>query len=238
VDCDEFKHRLMTDPTDADPEFRAHAGRCADCAREAEQALAFEEQLRRALSAEAGTAPIQRPRGGHGRWMLLGLLPLAAALLWWALHLRPIDGVGQTLGALAIEHVQAEQHLLDTASVEPVSVGAADLLLKNLGLGRSLVFSSAPTLRHVGRCRIGPRDGAHLVMDGERGPVTALVMPSAGLAYPNGASATARRDRFDALILPDGEDAVVLIGEHGEPLGRTASALGLMPPPSRVPLRP
>jgi len=52
VDCNDFKRRLMTDPMDRDPEFRAHARGCTECAAEADRALVFEAELRRALAAE------------------------------------------------------------------------------------------------------------------------------------------------------------------------------------------
>ncbi|MBK1629738.1 hypothetical protein CKO31_03080 [Thiohalocapsa halophila] len=237
MDCDEFKRRLLTDPMDTDPEFRGHARDCPPCAAEAKRALAFEAELRRALAAETGT-PLPHERGARRRWLLLGLLPLLAAAVWWALQLAPTafgDAEGQQLGRLAVAHVTSEPDLLDTSGRGPVPLPQARLLLHNLGVDGPPHLAAGPTLRYAGPCRIGEQRGAHLVMDGDRGPVTALVLP----ATPRAGSARVRVDGFDALLLPRGDGAVALVGAPGEPLGALASRLGLRQRPQDAPpLRP
>jgi hypothetical protein len=236
MDCDEFKRRLLTDPMDADPAFRGHARRCAPCAAEAERALAFEAALRRALAAESGAQPPVRGSSVR-RWLLPGLLPLLAGLAWWGLHLAPNPlgaTAGQALGRMAIEHVQAESALLDTAGRAPVPARQVRLLLHNLGVEDPPRMDAGIRMRHAGRCRVGARDGVHLVMDGKRGPVTALLMPQA----PSSEPATLHWHGLDALLLPLGHGAVALVGEPDEPLRALAERLGLVPRARRAPLRP
>ncbi len=238
MDCDAFKRRLMTDPMDTDPEFRGHAQHCPSCAAEAKRALAFETQLRAALAAEMGK-PLPAPGGGrrHRRWLLLGLLPLLAAVIWWALRIAPDPAAGwagQALARLAIEHVQSEPDLLDTSGRLAVPVRHASLLLHNLGVDAPAGLATAQTLRYAGRCRIGEVGGVHLVMDGRRGPVTALVVPMA----PGATSTQFRLGGLVALILPRGAGAVALVGERGEPLRVLAKQLGLRPRADAEPPRP
>ncbi len=238
MDCDEFRRRLLTDPMDSDPELRGHARRCPPCAAEAKQALAFEVALRRELAAAAG-----RPEGdattvhGRRRWLLLGLLPLLVALVWWVSQVAPTSFAGrarESLGHMAIAHVQAEPDLLDTAGQPAVPARIATLLLDTLGVDEPPLLDAGPTLRHVGRCRMAKQDGAHLVMDGRRGPVAALVIP----ASPRARLARVRAGGFEALLLPRGAGAVALVGHQGEPLGALAVRLGLDPRASGMPLWP
>jgi hypothetical protein len=231
MDCDEFKRRLLTDPMDADPAFRGHARHCPPCAAEAERALDFEAALRCVLAEEAdrpGAAPVPAHRGR--RWLLLGSLPLSAAVVWWMLHLAtplPGDSAGRALGRLAIAHVQAEPGLLDTAGNDPVSMGQLARLLHDLGADDLPRMTAGPILRHASRCRLGQADGAHLVMDGAVGPVTALVMPAAPATEPT----SLHQDGLIALLLPHGPGAIALVGDTAEPLGDLARRLGLTPPP-------
>lgn len=240
MDCEEFKRRLLTDPMDPDPAFRGHARDCRPCAAEAERALAFEAELRRALAAETGE-PLPESSGAlrHGwRWLLLlGLLPLLAALVWWGLHLAPVPAGmarARALAGLAVEHVHSEPDLLDTAGRGAVPVPAARLVLENLGVEPMPRLGAGPTLRYAGRCRMGDGDGAHLVMDGERGAVTALVMPVVASTVPT----LVRRDGLRALLLPHGRGAVALVGQPGEPLRPLAARLDLVEVADPAPLRP
>jgi hypothetical protein len=239
MDCQEFKRRLLTDPMDTDPEFRGHPRECPPCAAEAERALAFEAELRRALAAESGgplpddgdAAPRRR------RWLLLGLVPLLAALAWWVLQVAPNpfgDAAGRALGRMAVAHVASEPDLLDTAGRGAVPLREARLLLRNLGVDAPPRLAAGPTLRYAGPCQIGEQRGAHLVMDGKRGPVTALVLP----ATPQAGFARVHAGAFDALLMPRGDGAVALVGERGEPLGAAAARLGLVPDDQAMPSRP
>jgi hypothetical protein len=238
MDCEEFKRRLLTDPMDPDPAFRGHARDCPPCAVEAEQALAFEAELRRALAAEAGEPLPEESGARHGRrWLLLGLLPLLAALVWWGLHLAPVPtgkATARALAGLAVEHVRSEPDLLDTAGRAAVPVPAARLVLENLGVEKMPRLGAGPTIRYAGRCRMGDADGAHLVMDGDRGAVTALVMPVVASTFPM----SVRRDGLRALLLPHGRGAVALVGQPGERLRPLAERLDLVKVADPAPLRP
>ncbi|WP_295884506.1 DUF3379 family protein [uncultured Thiohalocapsa sp.] len=239
MDCEEFKRRLLTDPMDPDPAFRDHARECPPCATEAGRALAFEAELRRALAAETGEPLPEASGARHGRrWLLLvGLLPLLAALVWWGLHLAPVPtgmATARALAGLAVEHVRSEPDLLDTAARAAVPVPAARLVLGNLGVETMPRLGAGPTLRYAGRCRMGEADGAHLVMDGERGAVTVLVMPIVASTVPM----LVRRDGLRALLLPHGHGAVALVGQPGEPLRPLAERLDLVEAADPAPLRP
>lgn len=223
MNCEEFQKRLLIDPMDVDPVFRAHAGVCADCAREAERALAFEARLSRALMETAGTGDDRTASHRRGARLLVGLAPLLAALIWWSAGSGIGPGAERRLAGLVITHVAAEPELLGNGAVPPAGLSAALLLLRTLGVEGALRLDGRTLLRHAGRCRIGRGDGAHLVIEGERGPVTLLVMPKRTLS--------ARRQlhggRFDTLLVPTSDAAVALVGESGEPLAAVADRLVL-----------
>lgn len=230
MDCDSYRRRLLIDPRDPDPDLRAHAQRCRDCAREAKQARAFEKRLRRALADEVAGAPPRQPRArGGGRRLvpipLLLVALLAAGGTWLALRSGRADDAGEVLAA-ALGHVRDEIAMIDgprtgltSARARPAAV---DLLLRDLDLGGRLdVAADAGRLRYAGRCRIGRRDGLHLILEGRSGPVTALLLPKRRLAGPQQAAS----ERFDILLVPAGDAALALFGESGEPLEEIAREL-------------
>jgi len=229
MDCETFRRRLLIDPADPDPRLRAHAETCPACAREVRRATAFEAQLRRALADE--TAP-QGNAAAHRRPRqllpaLLGLLGLLGVGIWWLMP-GPGSGGTEALAATAVAHVRDEIELLEAlgsgltrAQSRPESVA---LLLEGLGVPQRLRIDGglAERLRHAGRCVIGTRYGLHLVLQGQRGPVTVLLLPGREIAAQH--STTSKR--FDILLAPAGDATLALLGEHGEPLQELAQRLG------------
>jgi hypothetical protein len=227
VNCDDFRHRLLIDPLSPDPAMRAHRDACKACAAEAQRAAELEAQLRIALADEvdAGHLAVQRaPRPVATRILLgLGFGLLLIAIGWWAVQSQPRDDAATPqLAELAVAHVRAEIGLLDGPRAQNVSGAEAKRLLQSLGAGEDVgSMAEMPRLRYAGRCTIAASNGAHLVLDGERGPVTALFMPERRIAAPS----RLEDDRFEALLVPTAHGALALIGEAREPLADMAERI-------------
>ena len=233
MDCESVRRRLLTDPRDPDPALLAHTRVCRACAREARETRAFERRLLRALADETAAAPDRAPGNArlHRPLVLLALLvlPLLAAGGWWLAIQSGRDSDAGDVLAAGLGHVREEIAMIDgtraglsSARARPATV---DLLLRGLDLqGRIRLDGDWDRLRYAGRCRVGDRDSLHLILEGRRGPVTALLLPGRRLAGPR--EAVSRR--FDVLLVPAGDAALALFGEHGEPLQDLARRL--MPP--------
>lgn len=183
--CDEFRQRLMIDPLDTDPLFRGHVSVCPDCAAEADRALAFEVRLRAVLAQDANPR-VQGDANGHGSSerivRVLLLVPLLAGFFWWWATTGTWFAPRGYQAEISIEHVTNEPSLLRDQGGPPVSTTSVLLLLRNLGLGQAISLHPSTRVRHAGRCWIRRVLGAHLVFEGARGPVTALLMPPASSA--------------------------------------------------------
>ncbi|MGB5833189.1 MAG: DUF3379 family protein, partial [Thiohalocapsa sp.] len=127
------------------------------------------------------------------------------------------------LTEIAVEHVRNEPWLLQEEDGPPLSTAAVLLLLQSLGAGHAISLNRNTPVRYAGRCLIRRSMGAHLVMDGQRGPVTALVMPQGEVD----SSGFAQGRQYDTLIMPAPDAGVALVGLPGEPLEALAAQLGL-----------
>lgn len=69
-------------------------------------------------------------------------------------------------------------------------------------------------VRYAENCSIGRTRGAHLVLAGQRGPVTVLVLPD----RPVPARQTLHAAGFDGMIIPAARGSVTIVGMPGEAL--------------------
>ncbi len=211
MNCEQFRRALLINPYTRDPGFRAHVGRCRACARAAADTLAFERRLRAALAAEVEDAGVT-PRSGAvvservWRPLLLAVVPLLLIAAW--IGLRGLS-LGTDWEGLVIDHIRAEPSHLRTAA--PVPWRRVQALLRELDIE---VDSRLGPVTYAGRCVIGPRRGVHLVVPGERGPVTLLLLPG---------TVARRQHRFAAsglagLVVPAGFGDLAVVGQPGEAL--------------------
>jgi hypothetical protein len=75
---------------------------------------------------------------------------------------------------------------------------------------------SAGLITYAQSCEIGGREVPHLVIQGERGPVTILLMPEEMVDSPQ----SLMGDNVNGVILPVGDGSIAIIGESDERLER------------------
>ena len=63
-------------------------------------------------------------------------------------------------------------------------------------------------------CKINGREVPHLVVQGEKGPVTILLMPHEQIDMP----IRLEGQSIEGVILPVGDGSIAIIGERGEPI--------------------
>lgn len=222
MNCLEFRRTLLVNPDCRETAFLEHLEQCADCAREAEQAWRFEEKLRRALDAapmdglEARILLSQSVAGRPARmrrWSLAASLLLAICLsAWLGLHW---PGAGQPmvgLEQLVLTHIRGEpQHLEAHAAV---SAETLESLLAPFGAHASDQLGQP---RYAGRCHIRRQAGVHMVLSGEQGPVTVLIMPGEHAQQRLVVDA----EDFAGVIVPTGYGSLAVVGVPGEPVDIT-----------------
>jgi len=213
MNCLEFRSRLSTNPRDHGAEGLAHRATCPACAAFAQQALRFEAHL-----AEAARLPVpptlaarlvlnQTIHHTRRRHMFAVaatvLLVLGAGAGAWQLW-RPVP-----LEEIVVKHVLEERELLAaTGTVSPAQVAS---VLRASGLASRAEIGK---VRYAGVCPIGRHAGGHLVLSGDHGPITVLLLPR----EPVAASRHFGRDGFRGVIVPAGHGSMAILGEPGEEL--------------------
>ncbi len=75
---------------------------------------------------------------------------------------------------------------------------------------------SAGLITYAQSCKVNGREVPHLVIQGERGPVTLLLMPHETVDGPQSITG----DSVNGVILPVGDGSIAIFGERDEPLER------------------
>ncbi len=232
MNCLQFRRKLLEDPRCREPDFRRHGHDCAACQREFERVQAFEASLREAIHVEppAGleerilraqrraSSPTEQPAPAPAPrryWPAIaaGIVMLFGATLLYESGWRGTPHGPQGLETTVLNHIQDElPHLHEVRDVP------AERLARLIAqLGGEL----KTPLRHVnfaGKCQMRKYPGAHLVLAGEKGPVTVLIMP--GEKIP--AARRFRSERFDGELMPIANGSVAVVGERNEDVGRIA----------------
>jgi len=236
MNCLEFRHACLTEPDTQDSEFHAHAESCRACRSFFEEQRLIEGRLRRALAIEppAGLAArvILKQSFAPRRWaphlaiaatVLIAIVATSMTQLWN----RPLS-----LEAEVLAHIQEEPAAL--AARGPAAADKLAAVLQALGAqldsvpGDDAMDSGgrprrelAVEVRYAGICDIRRRPGAHLVLSGERGSITVLLLPEERVPKRIKVGDAS----LDGVILPVDGGSIAIVGNRGEPLNTLESRL-------------
>lgn len=242
MNCETFREAVLADPMGDGEARDRHLQQCTECAAFAARVIRFERRLASALAVPVpasltGDLPLMPAADdddasgsvvafGAGR---RGRVPAAAerrapAYRYWgmaaallvaivaAVVFRPTLGPGGDRGRLLAE--QVFEHVgPELFAMQPASTPVPDARL-----GAVVPAALATMDRDIGlvsyarSCEINGRIVPHLVVQGERGPVTILLLPEEKL---DGA-VTLRRDGLDVVVFPVGEGGSVALIGRGE----------------------
>lgn len=224
MNCLEFRRRLLEEPNRSEADYLAHADQCPGCQAEYRRCLQLEQDLRSVLQVspppELRDEIIQQQSrthaGGASRrrpWLLSGLA--ASLLLGIGIGTKLTLFHGAALDQQVIDHIAHEMpllqgpadHWVDNARLHRLFTDLGGELSSGLGLGR---------VRHAGRCHMGKGEGLHLVLQGERGPVTLLLMPE----QPIDGALPVQAGELQGIILPMQQGSVAVVGNSDEPVLR------------------
>ncbi len=211
----EFRRRCIIDPFDQDKDFLLYKQQDPEHTRFAQQQENFHQSLQRSMKRvdvpEGLAARIQlrhslRQRKVRRRiWLRsAGLAASILAAIGLALMMAPpsID-----LQEVVLEHVYNElAHLNNNDDVPMNDLGA---VLNSVGYG---LRKNPGQVRYASICPIRTRDGVHLIVPGEIGPVTVLLMPGERIAQRSVLS----DERFTGVLTPTPGGSMAILGEQGE----------------------
>lgn len=235
MNCEAFELSLLAEPRADNEERDRHAAQCRDCAALRRKALRLESRLETLLAVPVPAAVSKTPlsdvvaraeAAGQAESNVVSLAPrrrwraplwLAAAasvalLAVFVARQPSIDSSnGERLAQTLIEHIDhelGEMRVVDTAV-------SGDRLGRVLSDGSSALNGSLPLVSYANSCVINGRAVPHLVMQGARGPVTVLLMPSESVDTP----VAIRAEGLEGVILPVGAGGSIAL------IGRDAAAV-------------
>ena len=226
MNCEEYKEALAGDPSASFDGADAHVAGCESCAAYKVEMQAFDAKIAKALSISVPNLEMPElseivddnvvniPFGIKQTFSMPTWIGIAATVVIAAfVGVRMIDlqsGSGLPLSEAVLAHFDHEPRALEVtnvavtdelfSSVVNPSIGTMD---RNVGL-----------VTYANSCIINGNNIPHLVIQGEKGPITLLLMPEEMI---NGAM-TLDGKGVNGVILPVGDGSIAIIGEQGEPL--------------------
>lgn len=222
MNCDQYREAIA-----AEPSFDGGAGHLSEC--EACQVyrrdiLELDHRIGTALAIEVpqlvmpelpdieSSNVVALPRR---RWSAPTLLAMAATVVLAAF-------IGVRMTGFGIQYDTLADELLAHLDHEPYALRVTDVPVSDARLA-SVVEADVAQLDHgaglityAQSCRINGREVPHLVIQGERGPVTLLLMPHETVAGPE----TIIGEGVKGVILPVGDGSIAIFGERDEALER------------------
>jgi Protein of unknown function (DUF3379) len=212
--CLEFRRHCGGDPGIRDAAFLEHRLACRACGAFAEDVRWFDGQLKMALAVEVPEGLVERvvadisiKEAHRMRWVAMA----ASLTIIFAAVVGIIRLDGSDVSATEIvEHMVHEPELLipvDT-TVEPARLYAV------VNRGGAELNDDLGDVSYAGLCNFRGKLVAHLVVRGENGPVTILLLPDETVD-----EATAINEGgFHGTIVPAGDGSIAIIGAEQEPM--------------------
>lgn len=228
MECLEFRRLCGSDPHNEDPAFVGHLQSCRRCAVYADELRSLDALILAALEVEP--APIaaapdsidqqpspwaaEKPSWRQARWLgIAASLVLVVGLgvgLW-------VAAPSSTLARDIVEHIHHEPKALVETDV---SVGSDDIYRVMNRAGYRLKDGVA-LVTYTRTCIFRGEKVPHLVVQGQQGPITVMVLPDIAVERPLAVD----EDGFVGTIVPFDAGSIAVIGEPGEDLNTMTAQL-------------
>lgn len=221
MNCEDYRQTIAADPSyDGGA---AHLSACADCRALRDEMRALDRKIGRALAIEVPSLSMPQlpqvdtadvvPLAGRQRFTMPAWMAVAAMLVLGAfIGIRMLGG-DVTYPSLADEIVAHLDH-------EPYALRVTDRPVADSRLAKVVPASvanmnhDAGLITYAQTCVINGRKIPHLVVQGERGPVTILLLPDEMID----SAVQLEGESINGVLLPVGSGSVAIIGERGERL--------------------
>jgi hypothetical protein len=233
MNCEQYREAIA-----ADPSFDGGAGHlseCSACQTYRSEMMALEKVINRALALEVpeldvpdlpeivaeGSSELSTSMSDNV--VALPKRPiLPPVLLGLAATVVLAAFVGFRMFGGGVEYETLADELLAHMDHEPAAFRVTDVAISDARLDSVVPASiarldhSAGVITYAQSCKINGREVPHLVIQGERGPITILLMPDETVSEPQ----TITGDSVNGVILPVGEGSIAIFGERDESLDR------------------
>ena len=219
--CEDYREALAGDPSESF-DGASHAAACESCDAFRSDILALDERIASALAIEVPdlSMPELPPLDADDNVVNLPFVRRVSTPAWFAVAasvvLVAFLGVRMLSGPVEYPSLAAE--VLAHVDHEPGALRATNSAVSERRLAR-VVREDVATfddnfglITYAMTCVINGRKIPHLVIQGERGPITILLMPDEMVDGPESFSG----EGVNGVILPVGKGSVAIIGERDE----------------------
>ena len=226
MNCDTYRESLAADPSASFEGGAEHIAGCDSCTQFTDEMRALDARIARALSITVPELKIPElpeieddnvvslPVGRKKTFSTPAWMGIAATVLIAAfVGIRIADYYSPSGLALADEILAHLDHEPQALQVTNVSVSNQQLT-KVMSQSSGTLKEDVGLVSYASSCRINGKLVPHLVIQGEKGPITLLLMPE---EMVEGAT-TLDGKGVNGVILPMGDGSIAIIGERDEPL--------------------
>jgi hypothetical protein len=221
MNCEDYRQAIATEPSYDGGE--AHLSACVECRAFRDEMRALNQKLGRALAIDVPELRMPElpqidttdvvPLAGHRRFTMPSWIAVAAMLVLAAFVGVRMVGSNVTYPSLADEIVAHLDH-------EPRALRVTDKPVDDRRLAKVVPAAvakmnhDAGLITYANTCVIHGKKVPHLVIQGERGPVTILLLPEEMIE----SAVQIHGESINGVILPVGSGSVAIIGERDEAL--------------------
>jgi len=223
MNCEEYRQAIA-----ADPAFDGGAGHLSDCSdcqafRSDMQSLNVKIAKAMQVSVPALQMP-ELPAIDSDKVVTLSSRRSLSKPAWFALAASVMLAavIGVRMFGIGVSYDSLADEVLAHLDHEPVALRVTSKAITDVRLNKVVPASiaemdhSAGLITYAQTCKINGKNVPHLVIQGERGPVTILLMPDESVVEATPLDG----ENIHGMILPVGDGSIAIIGARDEKLER------------------
>ena len=223
MNCEDYKKALTADPGFDDES--GHLDSCVACREYSAEMLALNDRIAAAMALSVPELVMpELPDIETDNVVTLSERRAISKPTWFAVAATVLIAavVGIRMTGTGVEYGTLNEQLLAHLDHEPAALLPTRTPVSDRQLTR-VVPEKLATMNHDAglityamSCRINGNDVPHLVIQGERGPITILLMPHEKVAEASSIDGT----NVQGIILPVGDGSIAIIGDRNEQLDK------------------
>lgn len=212
MNCLEFRRVTLSDPGHLDQDTTQHLDECSQCAEYYSGLLDFESNLSDAINIDppadlAARVMMNANLKQANRFVMPKTwvrFAAAASVAFAVFLIIPFGTDTGSVDAMVLEHIEHEPYAFK--NVKQLDTAMVNKVLNDIGF--ELDGEALPVTYAMG-CILRGTKGAHLVLAGESGPVTVMVMPGEHIAQPQ----TIAHAKYSGIIVPTSTGSIAIVGD-------------------------
>lgn len=226
MNCEEYRQAISADP--AFDGGADHVSACAECQAYRREMQALNLRIAKAMQLSVPALKLPELPAVDNVVPLAAREPLSKPV-WFAMAASVVFAVimGARMLGIGVSYDSLGEEIIAHLDHEPYALRVTNTPVSDSRLERVVpadiaeMDHSAGLITYAQTCVIDGKDVPHLVIQGETGPVTILLMPDQAVS----AAESLEGENIHGVILPVGNGSIAIIGSREEPLERVEKSV-------------